>query len=189
MSQAAETPPQGRMTRAAYRAWAEQQPRGRFELVDGEVVMMAAERVGRLRVKAAVWLALRDAIRAAGLPCEAFPDGATVEVGADTDFEPDATVCCGAPSAPDTVAPPNPIVVVEVLSPGSRSVDTTKKFAGYFRVPSIVHYLVVDPAQPLVVHHRRDPLSGEIGSRIVTGGPIALDPPGLSMAVESFYAP
>lgn len=176
------------MTRAAYRAWAEQQPRGRFELVDGEVVTMAAERVGHMRVKARVWRALQDAVAASGLPCEAFPDGATVEVGEDTDFEPDATVCCGAPSDPDTVAPPNPVIVVEVLSPGSRSVDTTKKFAGYFRVPSIAHYLVVDLAQPVVVHHRRDPATGEIASRILTGGAVLLDPPGFSVAIDDFYA-
>ncbi len=89
---------------------------------------------------------------------------------------------------PDAVAAPNPVVVVEVLSAGSRGVDTTRNFASCFRVPSIAHRLVVDPTQPLVVHHRRAPATGDIERRILTAGPTALDPPGLAVSVASFYA-
>ncbi len=40
---------------------------------------------------------------------------------------------------------PNPVVVVEVLSPSTRGIDTTVKLAGYFLVPSLKHYLIVEP--------------------------------------------
>jgi len=35
------------------------------------------------------------------------------------------------------------VVVVEVLSPATQSVDFADKLADYFRVPSIQHYLIV----------------------------------------------
>ena len=119
--------PQPILSREEYRRWAEAQPRGRFERVGGEVIAMAPERGAHLRVNAATWLALRQAIAAAGLPCEALPDGATVEVGDHTDYEPDALVNCGERMGGDAVAAPNPVIVVEVLSPSTQSVDTGTK--------------------------------------------------------------
>ena len=173
-------------SRAEYRRWAEAQPRGRFERVAGEVIAMAPERIAHIRVKTGAWLALRQAIRAAGLPCEALGDGATVEVGADTDYEPDAVVNCGERIAGDETAALNPVIVVEVLSPSTQSVDTGAKLADYFRVPSIQHYLIVRADRRSVIHHRRR--DGGIETRIAAEGRIALDPPGIGIAIEDFYA-
>ncbi len=78
---------------------------------------MAPERGAHLPVKGAVYKALDRAVTAAGVPCQALPGGATVETG-DSDYEPDAVVNCGEPMADDAVAAPNPVIVVEVLSPG-----------------------------------------------------------------------
>ena len=47
-------PRQSRLTADAFIAWAGKQPRGRYELVGGEVVAMAPERAGHTRVKFAV---------------------------------------------------------------------------------------------------------------------------------------
>jgi len=64
---------------------------------------------------------------------------------------------------------------------------THRKLAGYFRLPSVAHYLIIDPAKPLVLHHARG--SGDtILTHVVTQGAIELDPPGFSLALESFYA-
>ncbi len=83
-----------RMTRSEYRAWSEQQPSGRFERIDGVVVAMAPERVEHNDRKMLVWLALRRAVRDAGLPCHVNGGGMTVEVG-DSDHEPDAMLYGG----------------------------------------------------------------------------------------------
>jgi Uma2 family endonuclease len=89
------------MTREEYRASAEQQPRGRFERINGIVVQgdgasaMAPERSAHNQRKMPAWLALRSAIEQAGLPCQAHGDGMTVEIG-DSDYEPDAVVHCDA---------------------------------------------------------------------------------------------
>ncbi len=77
------------------RRWAEAQPTGRFERVDGRVVRMPAEQIVHVQIKMAVWRVLDDAVRASGMEAQAFGDGVTVEVGADTDYEPDALVNLG----------------------------------------------------------------------------------------------
>jgi Uma2 family endonuclease len=173
------------ISRADFRRWAEGQPNGRFERIDGQVVRMTPERVVHARLRAEIWRALDDAIRAAGLSAQALPDGISVEVGEDTDYEPDALVNLGAPPAPDDVAAANPVVVVEVLSPGSRSIDTGEKLAGYFRVPSIQHYLVVNARRREVVQHRRS--ADGIFSVVVVSGNIQLDPPGLVIGLDAIY--
>lgn len=74
-----------------------------------------------------------------------------------------------------------------MLSPGTGHVDTGQKLAGYFRVPSVMHCLIVDPKKTLVVHHRRG--EGEmIETRIATSGIMELHPPGLSLSVADFFA-
>ncbi len=171
-------------SREEYRRWCEAQPRGRFERVDGRVVAMSAERIGHVRMKTAVYLALRRAVAAAGIECEAMADGVTVEVG-DSDYEPDALVNCGPPVTGDAIAAPHPVIVVEVLSPGTRSIDTGAKLADYFLVPSIAHYLIVHPARRRIIHHRRT--DDGIATRIVASGPIAMDPPGIVITAEEIY--
>lgn len=176
-----------RLSREEFHAWTAAQPRGRYERLDGEVIQMAAERAVHLRVKARVWQALDRAIRVAGLPCEAFPDGATVEIEGDTDFEPDATVNCGERMADDAIATPNPVVVVEVSSPSTRSIDTGTKLIGYFRVPSIQHYLIVRANRRSAIHHQRRS-DGGIETRLIAGGEVRFDPPGLMVLLDDFYA-
>ena len=107
-----------------FRRWAERQEGARYEPVDGEPVAMAPERAIHARLKARVWQVLDRALRERGGNCEALPDGMTVEVDADTDYEPDALVNCGPPIPDDAVAATNPVVVVEVLSLGTKGVDT-----------------------------------------------------------------
>lgn len=175
------------LSRTEYRRWAEAQPRGRFERVAGEVVAVAPERIAHVRVKARAWQTLDRAIRAAGLPCEALADGVTVEVGDDTDYEPDAVVNCGEPIADDEVAASNPVIVVEVLSPSTQSVDTGAKLTDYFEVPSIRHYLIVRADRRAVTHHRRRD-DGGIETRLIAEGKIAFDPPGIEIRVEDLYA-
>jgi len=187
MAKAQIAEPCQRMTRSEYRAWAEAQPRGRFERVDGEIVAMAPERAVRARRKGDVYSALRQAIRTAGLRCEIYPDGMTIEVG-ESDYEPDAVVRCGDRLDGDRVDVPDPLVIVEVLSPSTRQVDLTRKLAAYFQVASLRHYLVFWADEAKVIHHHRRDGSETIETRILTAGEIRLDPPGISVSIEDIYA-
>ena len=72
-----------------------------YELYSGEIVAMVRERVAHLETKFAAQVALRGAIREAGLPCHMLPDGATVPVDAASAYVPEALVYCGAALQPD----------------------------------------------------------------------------------------
>jgi len=174
-----------RMTVDEFLSWAKDEP-GRYELLKGEVYVMSPEGVGHSEKKGAVYAALLAGIRARRLPCHALPDGATVRIDNTTAYEPDALVYCGDKLPPTALEVPNPLIVVEVLSPSTRRVDVSLKLAGYFRLPSVAHYLIVDPTQPSVLHHSRR-AGGDILTRVVTDGKITLDPPGLEVALADIY--
>jgi len=168
-------------------AWAAEQATGRFELADGVVVAMATERIVHARAKADTLIALRAAIKAGSLACEALPDGVSVRIDERTVYEPDVLVRCGPRVSGDAMDVTDPIIVVEVVSPWSRGVDTGAKLAGYFTLPSVRHYLVVDTGARVVIHHRRDD-EDAISVRILHDGTVRLDPPGLEIAVREVFA-
>jgi len=168
----------------AFLTWSATVP-GRYELVDGEVFAMAPERARHARVKFAIQSALDRGLRALGSSCEMLPDGITARIDAHTAYEADALVYRGPRMDPDAIEAPPPVIVVEVLSPGTRSVDAGAKLAGYFLLPSVVHDLPVDPRRLLVIHHRRT--GAAIETRVVSEGSLSLDPTGVVLAVDDLF--
>jgi Uma2 family endonuclease len=172
-----------RMTVPEFLAWAETQE-GRYELINGQPIAMAPELSEHVQAKLWAANALGAAIQRAGVAAGAFIAGLTVAVNESTAYVPDALVNCGEPVARDSMTAPNPVVVVEVLSPSTRGIDTTVKLADYFRVPSLRHYVIVDLGRQHVVHYRKQ--DGTVTVVVMTEGEIAFDPPGISVAVTSF---
>ena len=160
----------------------------RWELVDGEPVRsMSPETVRHVELKRNVLESLRDGLRAAGLPCRAFGDGVAVRVDPRSYFQPDASVSCAEHVDPDAIEVPDPIVVVEVVSPGTRVRDGTVKLVDYFTVPSVQHYLLIETRKRLVLHHRRG-ADGEVVTRFLSDGRLQLDPPGIEVVIAALYA-
>lgn len=188
--------PKHKMTADEFLAWAETLPKeaGKFELWDGEVIVkhgpagqMNAERSQHWEVKGAAFAALREAIKRSGLPCFAAIDGASVRLSSSKLVEPDVLVYCGEKVPRDVLEVPNPIIVVEVLSPSTGTMDMGAKLQGYFALPSVHHYLIVDPDRPLLIHHKRG--SGDaIETRIAAGPRLRLDPPGLDLDLAEILA-
>jgi Uma2 family endonuclease len=178
---------QRRFTADEFIAWAMEQPSGRYELVDGVVCRVAPERVNHARAKADVYVVLRAAIEAGGIPCEAIIDGVGVQVDERTVYEPDAMVRCGPYAPGEAVKVSDPLIVVEVVSPSTGSIDTGVKFEGYFSLPSVRHYLVINPRSRVVTHHRRGD-DGAVVARLLRAGVLALDPPGIEIEVADLFA-
>lgn len=174
------------MTVDEYLTWGQGRP-GRYELFQGEVFTMSPETVGHIEAKGAVYTALRTGVRERNLPCHVLTDGATVRIDDQTAYEPDALVYCGDKLASSVLEIPNPVVIVEVLSPATRRIDVSVKLSGYFRLPSLAHYLIVDLTQRVIVHHARGD-GDAILTRIVRDGRIVLDPPGLELAAADIFA-
>ena len=177
--------PTPRMTVEEFLAWAEGRP-GRRELVRGKVIAQAAERAAHWEVKLATHVALLAAIKAKTLPCHVVPDGATVQIDDTTAYEPDAMVFCGPKPPPSALLVENPVIIVEVLSPSTGPRDQGRKLADYFRLPSLAHYLIIDPDEMLVIHHQRR-ADDDILTRILRDGAIVLEPPGIEVALGEIY--
>lgn len=179
--------PETAMSRTEFQAWVDQQPTGRFERIDGIVVAMAPERTSHNLRKAAAREALLRAVRDKKLTsCQVFTDGMTVQVE-DSDFEPDALLRYGSRLPDSATHIPDPMILVEVLSPDSGTRDRVTKLRAYFRLPSVRHYLIVWPEEPRIVRHSRIS-DNDIVTEIFTSGEIRLDPPGIAVTVEDFYA-
>lgn len=180
--------PASRMGREAFRTWTAQQGRGRFERVGGIVVARTPERANHNLAKGNVRDALHHAVKKTGLPCQVFTDGMTLEVD-DSDYEPDCVVRCGGEFLPgDAIAVPDPLIIVEVLSPSTSATDRAWKLQEYFRLPTVRHYLIVWADRQQVAHHRRAE-DGSIVTITLTSGLLRLDPPGIEIQVEEIYAP
>lgn len=179
-------PAPNRMSVDEFLRWSEVQE-GRWELFHGVPYAMAPERTRHSEVKFAVQTALSNAIRAAGLSCHMLPDGATVRTSQHSAHEPDALVYCGPKLPGDAIEVPSPVIVVEVSSPSTRKIDASLKLAGYFRLPSVHHYLIINPDGPPIIHHQRQG-DGTILTRLLVDGLVRLEPPGLDFAVADVFA-
>jgi Uma2 family endonuclease len=192
-----------RMTVEEFVLWSEQQPSGKYELEDGYVVVkrlpwgqttpaladgtpsMQSERAPHTRAKLAAVIALKVAIGKSGVPCEAFTEGLTVKITDQRGYEPDALVNYGDKVGNELIAP-NPIIVVEVLSPSTAAKDMGVKVRDYFTVPSMQHYLIVDLDRRVVIHHQRHTVADLLTSFHSTGA-IRLDPPGIVVEAEDMF--
>ena len=65
---------------------------------------------------------------------------------------PDLSVVCGEIESPGnrTDIIRNPVLIIEVLSPGTESFDRGKKFCYYRNLPSLREYVPVSQSQPLI---------------------------------------
>ena len=174
-----------RMTVDEFLCWAPAQD-GRWELIDGRPVKMPSETFGHIDFKSFVWLALREAIADAGLELHVLGDGATVRIDTHNANEPDTSVYAGAKRAGSSIELPDPLIVVEVVSPTSGRRDRVRKRHDYFSLPSVEHYLVVEPEDRTVLHFDRANWQGE-GRRLEEAETIDLNPPGLLLPVRRCF--
>ena len=178
------------MTVDEFLRWSERQEQGRYELEGGRVIAMPAETIGHVRIKALVHSALTAAISSAHVAYVALTDGISVRISPNRAYEPDALVAPLPLPPDDSVEIPSPVIVVEVLSPSAASARRvlTNKVAGYALVPSIQHYLIIDPAERVVYHYKR---VGELlaAPQAPAEGVLRLDPPGIEVSVVELLGP
>ena len=179
-----------RMTLEEFERWNGGEPDGVYELVDGIVVSkrdsMSPESIRHLRYKVAAFEALQVGVRTAGISCKAFGDGATIRTSMASARVPDALVHCGEWDD-DSIYLDNPVVMLEVVSPSGGKRDTSIKLGEYFGLPSVQHYLIVDPERRKLIWHRLD--REQIVTNIVTSGSIVLDPPGFELDIDRMLNP
>lgn len=182
------------MTIGEFQAWADSREASlthdepKWELFDGIPEMQESERWAHVRTKIAAMLAIRQAIDAARLPLDVGIDGLGVAIGPREMYVPEAVVFPRGRIADDDRLAPDPIIVVEVLSPSSRAKDLRTKARGYALVSTIEHYLAVDADARHVLHYRRQGEALVAPSDPTTDGILRLDPPGLEISIAPLFS-
>ena len=64
--------------------------------------------------------------------------------------------------------------------------DTSAKLIGYFKLPTVKHYLVLDPESRTVTHHARGG-DDRISSQTLSSGKLRLEPPGITVTVADLF--
>jgi Uma2 family endonuclease len=133
----------------AFLDWVEAQPE-KWELVDGVAVMMAGGSLNHSRLAGNAYLALRTGLR--GSRCEAFGSDAAVTLEPGRVGFPDVSVSCDAANGKSV---PDPVVIIEVLSPTTQSYDLGDKARAYRKLASLRHLVFVRQDKIAVQHFYR----------------------------------
>lgn len=129
-----------RLTQREFLEWEESQPL-KYELIGGFVRGMAGGTLGHNTIKLNIALALRTKLR--GSKCRPYDSDTKVLVAEGQVFYPDITVDCGEMAANATYAQV-PTVVLEVLSPSTRTSDFEEKLPAYQALPSVMQIVFVE---------------------------------------------
>lgn len=123
----------------------------RWELIGGRVVrMMVGARWEHGAIVQNIAFALENAFRAAGSSCRTFAESFYMkEKALDAAMLPDVMVVCGELESGAT-STNEPVVLVEVLSPGTEARDRFEKWHIYQRLPALRHYVLVARDRPHV---------------------------------------
>lgn len=129
----------------------------RAELEQGIIFMMAGGSEEHSRIAANILVFLAPKLRGTG--CRAYGSDLATRTGEDTVRLPDVTVHCGNPSVPENARKRllgDPVVVVEVLSPSTASLDQKVKLEEYRSLAGMRDIVLVDPNARRVRHVRRN---------------------------------
>lgn len=126
----------------------------KHEFYQGQVFAMAGGTFQHARIGLNVTTEL--AVRLRGKPCQPMNSDMRITTPSGLNTYPDASVYCGQPELTDSNKTLlNPVLIVEVLSPSTRSYDRGDKFHHYRSIPSLRDYLLIDSEAILVEHYQR----------------------------------
>jgi Uma2 family endonuclease len=140
------------MSPDAYLAYERDQP-ARHELVDGYLYAMTGATDRHEEIALNLASALRTHLR--GGRCRVYKGDLKIRV-ADDFFYPDVFVRCGEERG-DPYFKTDPVMVAEVLSPGTQRYDRGDKRLAFFTLPSLVEYVLIAQDCMRVEVFRRGP--------------------------------
>lgn len=125
----------------------------KWELVDGVPVMMAGANQRHQAIAANTFASLFSQMR--GKPCRPTAADTGVSTGVGTVRYPDLVVDCGRRDDQSMFAT-EPTLVIEVLSPSTRSFDSHRKVLEYKSKPDITYILIIDTDNACCLLHYRE---------------------------------
>jgi Uma2 family endonuclease len=134
---------------------AEEMALGKNEYVDGWVRAMTGACIRHNQVKANCMIQLGRSL--SGRRCRPFDSDMKLRVrsaSATRFYYPDLQVVCDS-NPPTSVYQDSPVLIIEVLSPSTRSYDLDEKMNAYLQIPSLQCYIVLEQHQPAAIVMRR----------------------------------
>ncbi len=140
-------------TREEYLAL-EEQAEIKHEFFQGEIFAMAGGTFNHAKISLNIVVSLSNQLR--GKNCTPMNSDMRVHTPSGLDTYPDISIYCGKPELSDKQhSLLNPVIIIEVLSPSTRSYDRGDKFVLYRALPSLRDYVLVDSERMFVEHFRR----------------------------------
>ena len=127
----------------------------KHEYLAGVVYAMAGAKVMHNRIAGNIFARLHAQLR--GKPCQPYNSDMKIRVDLPTHlrfYYPDVSVVCRSNPSEDSFQD-HPVVILEVLSKGTRRVDEGEKKDAYSSIPSLRVYVLVEQEAAAVVIHRR----------------------------------
>lgn len=156
----------------------------KWELVNGVPVMMAGANQRHQAIAANIFASLYDQLR--GKPCRPTSADTGVSTGQGTVRYPDVVIDCGK-REDDSMFASEPVLVIEVLSPSTRSFDSHRKVLEYKSNPQVRYILLVDTNNAGCLLHYRQ---GDGWEEIMRDGPhsmVDLPDIGVTIALDDIY--
>jgi Uma2 family endonuclease len=176
-----------RMSVAEFLDWNPTDSR-RWQLIDGEPRAMAPANAVHAYLQAELGRVIGNHLRASGRACDVFTNPGVVPatMAAHNMRVPDLAVGC-SPFDLNQAAPANPVLIVEILSPGNRA-DTWANVWAYTSIPSVREILVL----------RADAIGGDLLRRlpdaswpdrptVIGDDDLVLDSIGFRVALSDLY--
>jgi Uma2 family endonuclease len=178
------------MTVADFIEWTGDGTGTRYELVDGVLRAMAppSDTHGLIQTNLAFAITLHLRATRPGCRINTTP-GVQPRLRAEWNFRiPDLGVTC-APNVPGAVMTPDPILLIEILSPGNAA-DTWDNIPHYASLPSVAEILIVHSTRVRAELLRRDAHGDwpENPTVIDGKGVVRLDSIGLDLPLAEAYA-
>ena len=125
----------------------------KFELVDGEPVMMAGANRRHDRIAANAIRVIGNHLQ--GHRCQPFTSDTYLRIPAGNLRQADMGIDCGR-FEDTSLEASEPVLVLEILSPTTRMFDRNEKLEEYKTIPTLEYILLVDPDFPQARLYRRD---------------------------------
>lgn len=161
----------------------------RHEYVDGRVFAMSGARRRHEIIAGNIFAKLHGFL--SGSLCRPFIGNFKAHIKSPACFYyPDVMVACDKNDG-DSVYTEEPVLIVEVLSPSTATIDRREKLTNYMKIPTLREYLIVHQRRIKVELYRRIDKSNWSMLEFGAGDEIVLEslPKGeLTISVDSIYA-
>ncbi len=123
-------------------------------------------------------------------PCEILPGDMRVSTPDHSSYMyPDALIVCDEPVLEDDKFDTllNPVVIFEILSPSTRSIDKGRKFFFYQKIASLKEYIMLDSLTMMIQYSQKQP-NGTWVLQTITEGHLFIESVGLQLNLSDIYS-